>query len=75
MRGNNTVRIFTLNRLIAIALLLVFSIPGQSLSVSDQRLAEAASEPGNWMTHGKTWREQRFSPLKKIDESNTAPQN
>ena len=59
-----------MNRLLAFTLLVLFSIPGQSLSVSDQRLADAASEPGNWMSHGKTWREQRFSPLKEIHDSN-----
>ena len=38
--------------------------------MSDQRLADAAAEPGNWMSHGNTWREQRFSPLTAINDSN-----
>jgi quinohemoprotein ethanol dehydrogenase len=31
------------------------------------RIAAADSEPGNWLTHGRTYGEQRFSPLRAID--------
>src|SRR5690606_30629227 len=27
-------------------------------------------EPGQWMSHGRTWDEQRFSPLTQINERN-----
>jgi quinohemoprotein ethanol dehydrogenase len=33
------------------------------------RIAAADSEPGNWLTHGRTYGEQRFSPLRAIDTS------
>ena len=61
-----------MNRLLAFTLFVLINCPAYSLSVSDQRLAAAASEPGNWMSHGKTWREQRFSPLQQINDGNVA---
>ncbi len=36
-------------------------------SVTAERLANAASDPANWLTHGRTYDEQRFSPLTAID--------
>ncbi len=36
-------------------------------NVDQKRLAAADSEPGNWMSHGRTWSEQRFSPLDKVN--------
>src|ERR1700679_2738452 len=39
-------------------------------NVTAKRLASAASEPGQWMTYGGTYSEQRFSPLKQINSSN-----
>ena len=36
-------------------------------AVDAARIEAADSEPGNWMTHGRTYDEQRFSPLKQID--------
>jgi quinohemoprotein ethanol dehydrogenase len=38
--------------------------------VNAQRITNADSEPGNWLTHGRTYSEQRFSPLKQIDDHN-----
>ena len=38
-------------------------------NVTPERLAKAASEPGQWMTYGGTYSEQRFSPLTKINAS------
>ena len=35
-----------------------------------KRLNQAASESHNWLSHGRTYKEQRFSPLKQIDTSN-----
>ena len=34
------------------------------------RLSEAASEPQNWLSHGRTYKEQRFSPLDQINSEN-----
>jgi len=41
-------------------------------SVTAARLVKAAKEPGQWMTYGATYSEQRFSPLKQIDASNVS---
>jgi PQQ-dependent dehydrogenase (methanol/ethanol family) len=39
-------------------------------SVDESRLLHADDEPGNWMSHGRTYSEQRFSPLKQINDQN-----
>ena len=36
------------------------------------RITQAATEPQNWLTHGGTYAEQRFSPLTQIDNSNVS---
>jgi quinohemoprotein ethanol dehydrogenase len=38
--------------------------------VDGKRIIAADKEPGNWLSHGRTYSEQRFSPLKKIDTAN-----
>jgi quinohemoprotein ethanol dehydrogenase len=38
--------------------------------VDGARIANADSEPGNWLAHGRTYGEQRFSPLDQINENN-----
>lgn len=42
----------------------------QAAAVDDARLTQAATDEGNWLTHGRTYDEQRYSPLKQIDVSN-----
>ena len=42
----------------------------QAANVTGERLVHAADEPGEWMTYGGTYSEQRFSKLTKIDASN-----
>src|SRR5690606_34425715 len=37
--------------------------------VNFQRLVDADDFPGDWMTHGRTYSEQRYSPLAQIDRS------
>jgi len=39
-------------------------------NVTAKRLVKAADEPGQWMTYGGTYSEQRFSTLKQIDAGN-----
>jgi alcohol dehydrogenase (cytochrome c)/quinohemoprotein ethanol dehydrogenase len=39
-------------------------------TVTDARLVSADHEPGNWLAHGRTYNEQRFSPLKRISDRN-----
>jgi PQQ-dependent dehydrogenase (methanol/ethanol family) len=40
--------------------------------VDSARLLAADAEPGSWMTHGRTYSEQRYSPLPKITEKNVS---
>jgi glucose dehydrogenase len=41
-----------------------------SAPVTARRIVNADKEPGNWLTHGRTYSEQRFSPLKQINDQN-----
>jgi quinohemoprotein ethanol dehydrogenase len=43
--------------------------PGPA-AVDQRRMAAADRDPGQWMSHGRTWDEQRFSPLAKINDRN-----
>ena len=38
--------------------------------VDANRIVNADTEPHNWLVHGRTWSEQRYSPLNEINESN-----
>lgn len=40
--------------------------------VDTARILAADSEPGNWLTHGRTYDEQRFSPLTSVDRSSVS---
>ncbi|MXW54810.1 MAG: PQQ-dependent dehydrogenase, methanol/ethanol family [Gammaproteobacteria bacterium] len=39
-------------------------------SLDGARISNADSEPQNWLSHGRTYDEQRFSPLDSINEEN-----
>jgi len=39
-------------------------------AVDGARIAAADKEPGNWMSTGRTYDEQRFSPLKQVNDGN-----
>ncbi|MET0291197.1 MAG: PQQ-dependent dehydrogenase, methanol/ethanol family [Steroidobacteraceae bacterium] len=41
-----------------------------AVAVTDERLLNASNEPGQWLSYGGTYSEQRFSPLKQIDTTN-----
>jgi len=41
-------------------------------TVDDARLRAAPEEPGAWLTHGRTFSEQRYSPLAQIDQTSVA---
>jgi alcohol dehydrogenase (cytochrome c)/quinohemoprotein ethanol dehydrogenase len=43
--------------------------------VDTARIVAADEEPGNWMTHGRTYDEQRFSPLQQINADNVGSLN
>src|SRR5450432_2254042 len=38
--------------------------------VDGAKIANADADPGEWLSHGRTYSEQRFSPLAKIDTTN-----
>ncbi len=40
--------------------------------VTAERIINANAEPANWLSHGRTYDEQRFSPLTTINEHNVA---
>src|SRR5690606_33252825 len=42
----------------------------RAAAVDAERLINADSEPGQWMSHGRTYREERFSPLDQITTEN-----
>ena len=63
--------------IISAALILVYSgcstdQPLPVETVDGQRISNANSEPGNWLTHGRDYAEQRFSPLTAINDENVA---
>ena len=66
--------------LLGIAILGVasFTVPGcqpggsqhATREITDARLQTANQDTSNWLTHGRTYSEQRFSPLTQINEGN-----
>jgi quinohemoprotein ethanol dehydrogenase len=46
------------------------SQPAAKPAVDETRMLQADQEPGNWMSYGRTYSEQRFSPLRQINEQN-----
>lgn len=47
----------------------VSSVP-EKYNIDGERIQNADAEPGNWMSHGRTYGEQRFSPLDQITDAN-----
>jgi quinohemoprotein ethanol dehydrogenase len=41
-------------------------------AIDAARVANADGEPGSWLSHGRTWDEQRHSPLAKIHSGNVS---
>ena len=46
--------------------------PSGPAEVDGARIQKADSEPGEWMTYGRTYDEQRYSPLDQINDQNVA---
>ena len=40
--------------------------------VDADRIINADSEPHNWLAHGRTWSEQRYSPTDQVNDGNVA---
>jgi alcohol dehydrogenase (cytochrome c)/quinohemoprotein ethanol dehydrogenase len=64
---------------ILISIVLICSFPESTPSqvqvrpnVADAHIVNADAQPSNWLTHGRTYSEQRFSPLKQINDHNVA---
>ncbi len=51
-------------------LAVVYAEDHQDSSVATQRLVNADAEPHNWMSHGRTHSEQRYSLLKQVHTGN-----
>ena len=47
-------------------------VVGPTFSVDRTRIANADSEPEIWISHGRTYDEQRYSPLTSINDENVA---
>lgn len=57
--------------LVCLYLLLCAAVQaGEAGSVSAARLIAADKEPHNWLSHGRTYAEQRYSPLADINRDN-----
>ncbi|HEY4114433.1 MAG TPA: PQQ-dependent dehydrogenase, methanol/ethanol family [Rhizomicrobium sp.] len=60
------------------ALALALSLPSAiaasaaPAAVDSARIAAADKEPGNWLSYGRTYSEQRFSPLDQINDRNAS---
>ena len=48
----------------------LLSSPLTAAEVTFDRLKNAESEPGNWLTNHKTYDAKRYSPLDQINQSN-----
>jgi quinohemoprotein ethanol dehydrogenase len=46
--------------------------PDKAANVTAERMLNAAGDTANWMSHGRTWGEQRFSPLTQINDKNVS---
>src|ERR1700730_3787485 len=51
---------------------VVLAADGNTESVDGTRIANADHDPGNWLTYGRTYSEQRYSPLTKIAADNAS---
>jgi len=54
----------------AICLALPLAAQAQTANVNQARMLKADQDAGNWMSWGRTYSEQRFSPLTQINDKN-----
>jgi len=55
---------------IALLLLSIVSLPGYGSS--EEAIINADQHPGEWLSHGRTYDEKRYSPLAEIDQKNVS---
>ena len=60
----------TAGLVLALSLAASHSRAAEVTPVDGARILAADEEPGNWLTHGRTYSEQRFSPLDQINVDN-----
>jgi glucose dehydrogenase len=48
------------------------AIRASTARVDGDRIAAADADPANWLAHGRSYDEQRFSPLRAIDRANVS---
>lgn len=58
--------------LISTLALLPLSTIAHATEVDGARIVAADKEPGNWLSHGRTYSEQRFSPLTGVTADNVS---
>lgn len=44
------------------------AVAAKAAQVDGERILQANAEPGSWMSHGRTYDEQRFSPLERVND-------
>ncbi len=54
------------------AAVLLLAGPAGAADVDTARITAADSEPQNWLSHGRTYSEQRYSPLDRITAENVS---
>lgn len=63
---------FDKNCLLAAAVLAAPLAHGAADTLNAERMRNAEREANNWLGHGRTYSEQRYSPLRQIDQANVA---
>jgi PQQ-dependent dehydrogenase (methanol/ethanol family) len=58
--------------LCSVVALVLAQVACVSNTIDTARIAAADTEPGNWLSHGRSYSEQRFSPLVAIDTASVA---
>jgi len=58
------------NVIVGLVFAFLCSVPAFASDVTNQRLLGANDEPHNWLSHGRTYAEQRFSPLDQVNLTN-----
>jgi len=66
----NLRRIGFIGAALAAVLTSASSSPPPGVDVDGTTISRADTRPGDWLTNGRTYSEQRFSPLDKINKTN-----
>src|SRR5262245_7230382 len=59
-----------LNRYLVLPALTIVALSATAAGVDDARLLNAAGDNANWLTYGRDYGNQRFSPLTQVNASN-----